>query len=110
LLAVAFPGYEVGIVGHKSSVSSFAEMPNTRTTWHGANAGDDSFKTVDVEVVFDGPRAPAAGIAALAAARTGRLVKQTSRSCRPRWVPMADGRGVSVPVLRYNSVVHGSDV
>jgi hypothetical protein len=102
-LAVAFPGQRLGIVGHKSSVQTFADLPNTTTTWHGANAGDDSMRDVDVGVVFDGPRAPAAAIAALAAARTGRLVKEAAPVMGTETVLMTDGTGVSVPVLQYEN-------
>jgi hypothetical protein len=100
-LTVAFPGYDCGIVGHKSSVAAFATMPNTRTTWHGANAGDDSFRNVDVGVVFDGPRARPAEIAALAAARTGHRVDSASPVMARETVLMTDGTGVEIPVLQY---------
>src|SRR4051812_15506705 len=42
--AVAVPGYDMGIVGHKGTAGIFADRPRTRVTRHGATAGDDSFE------------------------------------------------------------------
>lgn len=100
-LAVAFPGRKLGIVGHRTSVGAFASLPNTQLSWHGANAGDDSMKNVDVGVVFDGLRPRAVEIAKIAAARTGKPVLVAAPVMSSEPVLMNDGSGVAIPILRY---------
>ena len=43
---------------HKSAVGALAGMANTKIAYHGANAGDDTFRTVDAMAVIGGMSAP----------------------------------------------------
>ena len=77
-------------------------MADTRVVHHGANAGDNSFKEVDVLSVIGGMSAPPAAIATLAAARSGRAVPHARAVETREAVLMRDGTGVAVPVLAYS--------
>jgi hypothetical protein len=76
-LALEGMGRSQGIVTHLSAVSAFEGLADARTTHHGANAGDNSFRDVDVLSVIGGMTAPPAKVAELAAARSGRAVSYT---------------------------------
>ena len=94
-------GRDQGIVTHLSAAAAFAGMADTRTTWHGANAGDDSFRAVEVLSVIGGMSARPAAIAQLAATRSGRAVSYARAIETTAAVLMRDGSGVAVPVLAY---------
>lgn len=100
-LALENMGRSQGIVTHLSAVSALENMTDTRIVHHGANAGDDSFRDVDVLSVIGGMSAPPATIAKLAAARSGRAVPCARAIETTSAVLMRDGTGVAVPVLAY---------
>ena len=100
-LAVEHAGDELGIVTHLSATDAIRGMADTRLAHHGATAGDDEFRHVDVLAVIGGMSAPPDVIAALAAARTGQAVPVARAVPSTAPVLMADGRGVAVPVLAY---------
>jgi len=76
-------------------------MQDTRVTHHGASAGDDKCRDVDVHSVIGGMTAPPKAIARLAAARTGLPVPIANPISSTATVLMRDGSGVAVPVMAY---------
>jgi hypothetical protein len=75
-------GRDQVVVTHLSAVSAFTDMAGTRTTHHGANAGDDSFRDTDALSVIGGSSARPEEVAALGQRAVGAEYPSRARSKR----------------------------
>ena len=100
-LAVMYPGANHGAVTFKSAAAHLKQLPGVQIVTHGANAGDDELRDVDVHSVIGGLSPKPAAIAELAAARSGRAVPVAGALSSTDTVLMRDGSGVAVRVRAY---------